>query len=239
MRLTQFLGTGVNIHFVTCLSIAHLEESDVGQRLGTWIVHLNGSHIVLLIGNLKGMLKVLVIEEVADDEGCAMALHHPCEVLQSHTDVGALALRMKIEHLADDVENVLAALLGRDVFLYSVGEEDDTYLIVVLNGTEGQGGCNLGSHVALHLPCGTEVERATYVDQQHHGKLALLLEHLDKGTMETGGHIPVDVSHVVAILVLPHLGEGHTPALEGRVILACKDILAETASLYLDLAYFL
>ncbi len=34
---------------------------------------------------------------------------------------------------------MLASLLGRDIFLYSVGKEDDTYLVVVLYGTEGKG----------------------------------------------------------------------------------------------------
>ena len=38
----------------------------------------------------------------------------------------------------------------RDVLLDTVREEDDTYLVIVLNGTEGECGSNLSSQIALH-----------------------------------------------------------------------------------------
>ena len=57
----------------------HLEQSHIGQLLGTWIIHLYSHHIVLLIGYLQLVLIVLFVVEVANDESRAMALHN-------HTD---------------------------------------------------------------------------------------------------------------------------------------------------------
>ena len=128
---------------------------------------------------------------------------------------------------------MLSTLLRWNIFLYSVGKEDDTYLVVV------QGGSYLGCQVALHLAHRTKVERATHIHHQHHGKLSFLFEHLDERTMKTCRDIPVDVSHVVTILVFAHLGKGHTPALEGRMVLTGKDVLAQSASLDLNLPNFL
>ena len=215
MRYSQLLRTGIDIHLVSRLSIHHLEQSHIGQLLSTRVVYLDAHHIMLLVGNLQGMLVILLVVEVADEEGGAVAFHHAGEVFQGATDVGALALRMEVEHLPDDIEDMLSSLLGRDILLNSVGKEDDTYLVVVLNGTEGQGGSYLGCQVALHLAHRTEVERATHIHEQHDGELSFLFEHLDERAMETGCHVPVDVSHVVAILVFAHLGKGHSPALEG------------------------
>ena len=134
---------------------------------------------------------------------------------------------------------MLAALLGRNVFLNAVREECHADLVVILDGREGDGGGNLGHHVALHLALRTEVQRATDVDHQHDGQLALLLEHLHVGAVEAGGHVPVDVAHVVAILVFAHLAEGHTPALEGRVVLPCEDVRTQAARLDFNLPDFL
>ena len=48
----------------------------------------------------------------------------------------------------------------------------------------------------------------------------------------------VDITDVVAKLVFSHFRECHTPTFEGRVVLASKNILAQSASLYLNPAYF-
>ncbi len=49
--------------------------------------------------------------------------------------------------------------------------------------------------------------------------------------MKAGGHVPVDVSHIIAILIFAHLGKGHSPTLEGRMILTSEDVLTQSASL--------
>ena len=221
------------------LGIAHAHQSHVRQLAGTHVVDLQGHHVVLVVGYGERVLKVVAAVEVAQHEGRATAFHHFGEELQCLGDIGAAAIGVEVEHLAYDIENVLAALLRRDILLYAVREEYDTYLVVVLYGTESYRCGYLSHHVFLELTGGAEVERARHVDEQHHRELALLLKHLHVGPVEARSDVPVDVAHIVAELVFPHFRERHSAPLESRVILAGKDILTQTAGLYLYLANFL
>ena len=231
MSHSQFLRTCINIHFVSGFCVHHLEQSYVRQHLGTRVVNLDGYYIMLLVGNLQLMLKILMIVEVADYESRAVAFHHAGEIFQGAADVGTLALRLEVEHFSDDIENMFSSFLRRNVLLDTVREEDDTYLVIVLNGTEGECGSNLSSQIALHLLHRTEIERPADVYEQHHGKFPFLFKHLDVRLMKAGGHVPVDVSHIIAVLIFAHLGKGHSPTLEGRMILTCEDVLTQSASL--------
>ena len=172
-----------------------------------------------------------MIVEVADYESRAVAFHHAGEIFQGATDIGTLALRLEVEHFSDDIENMLSSFLRRNVLLDAIREEDDTYLVIVLNGTEGECGSNLSSQIALHLLHRTEIERPADVYEQHHRKFPFLFKHLDVRLMKAGGHVPVDVSHIIAILIFAHLGKGHSPTLEGRMILTSEDVLTQSASL--------
>jgi hypothetical protein len=136
-----------------------------------------------------------------------------------------------VEHFSDDIENMFSSFLRRNVLLDTVREEDDTYLVIVLNGTEGECGSNLSSQIALHLLHRTEIERPADVYEQHHRQFPFLFKHLDVRLMKAGGHVPVDVSHIIAVLIFAHLGKGHSPTLEGRMILTCEDVLTQSASL--------
>ena len=87
----------------------------------------------------------------------------------------------------------------------------------------------------LGLAHGTELTTATHVNQQHHCQLTLLLENLDMRFVLSGRDVPVDVAHVIAILVLAHLGERHTMTSEGSLVTTCKDIGAQASGLDFNL----
>ena len=38
-------------------------------------------------------------------------------------------------------------------------------------------------------------------------------------------------THIIAVLIFAHLGKGHSPTLEGRMILTSEDVLTQSASL--------
>lgn len=81
--------------------------------------------------------------------------------------------------------------------------------------------------------------RTADVDQKDDRHLPLLLENLDVRRAQTGGHIPVHRTHIVPVLVLTHLAEGHSTAFEGTVIFTGEDLVGQSpgADLYLaDLA---
>lgn len=132
---------------------------------------------------------------------------------------------------------MLLAFLGRDESLHPVAEEDDANLVVVLNRGERQRGRHLRDEILLEAHARAELARARHVDQQDHSVLPLLLEDLDVGLVHARRDVPVDVAHVVAILVFADFAESHAPALEGRVVFAGEDMVGEAAGLDLDLAH--
>ena len=194
---------------------------------------------MLTIGNGHGVLETFLVDEVGQDKCRATAFHHIRQIFQSQTDVRPPAFRMKIYQFADDVKYMLTSLLGRNKLLNPVRKEDDTNLVIILNGRECQCSGNFRHHILLHLLYRTELQTTGNIYQQHHCQFALLLKHLDVRLVEAGGHIPVNVAYVIAKLILAHLGECHTSTLEGRVILPGKDIVGQSARLYLNLTDFL
>src|SRR5690606_30452973 len=70
--------------------------------------------------------------------------------------------------------------------------------------------------------------------QQHDRELALLDVLLHERLADARRHVPVDVAHVVARLVLPHLGELHALTTENGVVLATEDRRYEAARSQLD-----
>ena len=158
--------------------------------------------------------------------------HHIRQIFQSQTDVRPPAFRMKIYQFADDVKYMLTSLLGRNKLLNPVRKEDDTNLVIILNGRECQCSGNFRHHILLHLLYRTELQTTGNIYQQHHCQFALLLKHLDVRLVEAGGHIPVNVAYVVAKTDNSRTSENAIPLpLEGRVILPGKDIVGQSARL--------
>ena len=122
-----------------------------------------------------------------------------------------------------------AALFGRDEFLYSVAEEDDANLVVVLDGTESQCGGHFGHQLFFELVMGAETVGSAHVNQQHDRHLALLFKYLDIRVVQTGGHVPVDASDIVAILILAHFAECHAAPFEGTMVFARKQLPGKPA----------
>ena len=86
---------------------------------------------------------------------------------------------------------------------------------------------HLGHQIPLELVCGTEETGAAHVDEQHHRQLTLFFEYLDVRGVVAGCHIPVHIAHIVAVLILANLAEGHTASLEGAMVLARKYLVGQ------------
>ena len=127
----------------------------------------------------------------------------------------------------------------RDEEFYFIGEEDSPYLIIILNGREGEGSGDLGIQLSLALATSSEGSAPRHIYQKHDGELSFLLEDLDKGGCVASGDIPVDVSYIVPYLIASYLAEGHPTTSEGRVVLPSEDLLGESPSLDLDTPYLL
>ncbi len=94
----------------------------------------------------------------------------------------------------------------------------------------------ISAAISFFIAChGAELPGAAEVHDEHDGQLPLLLEDLDEGVVEAGGDVPVDRPDVVAVLVLPHLGELHPAPLEDAVVFPGEDLVDDAPGLDLDL----
>jgi hypothetical protein len=48
------------------------------------------------------------------------------------------------------------------------------------------------------------------------------------------GNIPVDIAHIIAVLVFAHLTKRHTPSLKRGVVLSGKELLRQSLRLDFD-----
>ena len=67
---------------------------------------------------------VLRVDEVGHEEHDRLALEHLVEEFEGPGHVGAAVGRIEAEQLADDTQDVLRPLLGRDIHLYLICEDD-------------------------------------------------------------------------------------------------------------------
>ena len=161
-----------------------MDETDVGDGTLARVVDLEDREVVAVHRHLERVLVAraafgIHVQHVAEQEGRAFLLHRIGEEAQGPGDVGAVGRRFQAYDLADDVQEVAAALLRRDELLDAVAEEEGSDLVVVQDGGECQDRRDLGYEIPLGHGVGAEQAGAADVYEQHYGKLALLLEDLD------------------------------------------------------------
>lgn len=181
---------------------------------------------------------VAAVDKVGDEENCASALDGVGEITHGGADIGAAAFGLEFQQLADYIEDVAPSLFRYYEFLDTVGEEQRSDLVVVLYRRECQCGGDFGNHLPFLRSLCAEAAASRNVHHQHYGEFALLLIDFHEGGVVTGCDIPVDVADVVAVLVGTNLGEHHAAAFESRMVFAGKDVLRQSAGLYLNLADF-
>ena len=227
MRLPHSARRGVDILQMSGLGIFEFHQPHIGQLSHALVVHLHCHHVMTTAGHGQLAVVVVGIKEVGKQKGHAAFANDAHEVFQAHTDVGARPHGAQGEEFADDAQDVCLSFGRWDKLLHTVGEEEHPNFVVVANGGESQGGSNFGEELALRLPLRPEVERTGHIDEQHSRQFAFFLKHLHIGAVETSRHVPIDVAYIVALLILTHLRKGHAAPFEGRVVLACKNVVGE------------
>ena len=222
------------------LGVLQLGDAHVGQFGFARIEDADPHQVVFAAGDFQGVGELLAvacrIEEIREQERRAALLHHGRQETHRLRQRRARRPGPEADQLADNHQDVAAPLLGRDVLLHAVGEEDAAHLVVVLGGREGHDGGDFGQNVLFEEVGRPEHARGRDVDHEHHRQLALLLVDLDVGRARTRRDVPVDVAHVVAGTVLPHFGKRHAPSAESRVVLSGEDLVRQAACLDLDFA---
>ena len=179
---------------------------------------------MLAVGDGQGILETILVDKVGDQESRTALLDRIGQIFQCLCDIGLLFIRPEVDQFANDIQNMFLPFLGRDEFLYLVGEEHHPDLVVVLDSRESQCRRDLRNDFFLHYIHGTEVPAARHVDQQHHRQLPFFFEHLHVWADVTCGHVPVNITDIVSVLILAHFAKRHTTPFERRMVLPGKNI---------------
>ena len=156
--------------------------------------------------------------EVRHEEHDRATLDHAGQIFERAANIRPTSLGLMVEELPEHPKHMGPAFSGGDELFDAIAENDQADLVVVLDGRERQQGADLHRHLALHALARPKISRRAHVHDQHDRELALFFEHLDEGAPRASRHVPVDAADIVAVLVLPHLGEIHPTSLEDGVV---------------------
>ena len=111
-RLPHLGGGGVEPTVGAGLHVAHSHQTHAGQAGAALVVDLYGGKVMLTVGYRHAGEIVVVVDEIAQQKGCAPLLEGVGHEFQRHADVGATAFRLHVDYLAYDEEDMLLTLLG-------------------------------------------------------------------------------------------------------------------------------
>ena len=176
-------------------------------------------------------------DKVGDDENDRLLLHALRQIIEGSRQVGSGPVRLEGEQIANHPEDMAPPLPGRQYVLDPVGEENQSYAIVVSDGGHRQHRGQLRGELTLEPAHRSKSFGSGKIDCQHHRELTLFDVALDEWPAHARRDVPVDGAYVVAGLVFPHLREFHSLPLEDRAILSGKQRIHESAGAELDEFY--
>jgi hypothetical protein len=77
------------------------------------------------------------------------------------------------------------------------------------------------------------------INQKHDHQFAFLVEYFEERRVEPGGYIPINITDIVAKLVLAHFAESHATAFKSTVVMPGKNIPRQAPGLDLNTPDFL
>src|SRR5690554_4635889 len=170
---------------------------------------------MLVVCNLQSLAIVGRIYKVRYYKCRASFLDSISHIPYCHIEVGTLTIRFKAQYLTNNKKYMLLPFFGRYKLFNFISKKYHTYLIIVLYCRESQCCSYFGYHITFKNRSGTKAQTLRHINHQHYSKLTLLLKNLYIGFIIAGSNVPVDISQVITILILPHFRESHTSSLEG------------------------
>ncbi len=226
---TEALVVGVHVELFARLRVLHDQRTDVRQLDLASIEEPNGQHLVTLREQVEGSLPARCADEVGDHEDERPTLDRSVTGLEERGQIGerrCLQTRM-VEQVVDETQDLDPPAPRRDRALHATAVEDRPDAIPV----PGQQPCERGHEVDQHAPfealrlrC-AEVDGGAQVKQEPGCDLAILDVLADVGRVHPGGHAPVDVPDVVAVLVLAQVREVHAVAEEQAPVVALEQAI--------------
>ncbi len=122
-------------HLRASLTIPHAHKSGLWQLVLRLIVDPATDYVVPLGSNAQRVI-IPLSYEVAQYECDTFLLDHVVDIHKRNGQICFLARRFMIYQFADDPEDMLLAFFRRNEQLDFLGEQEQSYFIVILDGTE-------------------------------------------------------------------------------------------------------
>ena len=218
---------GVHHELFAGLGVADGNEAEVGQVEFQRVEQAHGNHIVPAREFAQGLFPAGLADEVGHHEhGGALAhgVHGgPQQVGQLGDAVLRLGVHRRLQHHLHEAQHLGAATARRQHRVHhglpARSVEHGAHAVAVAADQAREHGGEIEQHLALALLPGAEVHRGTEVEQEPGGHLAVFSEDAHVRGLQAGGDVPVDVAHVVVVLVLAQVGEVEAAAAhEGAVV---------------------
>ena len=129
-------------------------------------------------------------------------------------NICAAALWLEGDHLANDSQDMAAALARRQKQLHPVAEQEQPHLVAAARGRTGQRGADFGGELALAAPHRAECAGSRNVHRQDDAQFTFLAKAFHEGASHAESDVPVDVAHVVAGDVIAQFLEIHAAPFE-------------------------
>ena len=201
---------GVDDDLLAGLGIAHRHQADVGQ------VHLEriDRRTAVTSWRVRELAERRVparrADEVGDDEDAAAALDDalagPQQVAQVRSRPAALAAG-RGRHALQQVQHVQAAAARRQHGVDLGAVEQGADAVAVPREQPRQHADELARDLALGEPVEPKSTLALRSTRNQARELAVLGELAHVGLLQARGDVPVDVAHVVVVLVLAQVGQ--------------------------------
>ena len=160
------------------------------------------------------MFEIMLIDKIRKYKAGTTLFQRIGQILQRSSYIRLLILRIKINQLSDNVQNMSPPFFRRYKFLNPVGKEYHPNLIIVLYGRKSNNSSNFRNLIFLQLGNRAEIAGSAHIDHQHNGQFPFLLIYFNIRMIMACRHIPIDIPDIVTVLILPYFAESHTPALK-------------------------
>jgi hypothetical protein len=212
------------------LGVLHHEQPQVGQVHLQRVVQAHRDQLVAAREQRERLGPARRADEIRHHEDERAALDHReaavQQVLQARSR-RARELRPR-GHLAHEVQHVAPAASRRDHGVDLLAVEQRADAVAVAREQARQHRDEVGRHRALAHLARAEVHRGREVEQEPGADVAVLVVLAHVGRLQARGDVPVDVAHIVVVLVLPQVGEVQAKSPEKRSVVAVQQAVEPT-----------
>ena len=219
---------GIHQQLLATLGIFQRHQPEVGQGHLGRVIKAHGQHLVPLRQSRQRLGPAGRADEVRHHEHQRTSLDQGARALQQITQHGLLPAHAcrALAHVGDELQYLVAphawrqhgaGLAGRALAI-----EHGAHPIAMPREQARNAGHKALGHRELGAIAGAEIHAARQIEQKPGRELAVLgvLPHVRD--LQAGGHVPVDVAHVVAVLVFAQVGQIQAATAPQRAVVALQ-----------------